>query len=247
VDHIKLSITGGLVGPPWDNHRNVDWLDEELEAAFAICRQRKMKVMVHAANPESVKKSIALGAWSIEHGYVLDDECIRMMVEHGTFYVPTLSISQLTPKQVTNQWERDAVDAHKLSDELAERADLGAEEHRKAFRSALEAGVKIANGSDSYLGPLYVDTPLEISLLVKCGATPMQAIMMATRMGAEVRGESDKVGTIEQGKLADLVLLRENPLDDINNIRSLEMVFKGGALLVNNRERPEAIGQVVAG
>src|SRR6266478_1059878 len=76
VDHIKLNLTGGIMGPAWDRHWHSFLLEDELQAAFAICRQREFKVMAHATNPEAVKNAIQLGAHSVEHGYILDDECI---------------------------------------------------------------------------------------------------------------------------------------------------------------------------
>uniref|UniRef100_UPI0039EF3779 amidohydrolase family protein n=1 Tax=Bordetella sputigena TaxID=1416810 RepID=UPI0039EF3779 len=106
VDHIKLNLSGGINGPAWDLHTQTFFLDEELKAAFEICRTRGFKVMAHATHPEVVKAAIRLGVHSIEHGYILDDECIELMLEHGTWLVPTLAISHLTPKQAKNQWEK---------------------------------------------------------------------------------------------------------------------------------------------
>ena len=106
VDHIKLNLSGGIMGPAWDRHWHSFLLEDELEAAFAICRQREFKVMAHATNPDAVKNAVRLGAHSVEHGYIMDDECIELMLEHDTWYVPTLAISHLTPNQAGNEWER---------------------------------------------------------------------------------------------------------------------------------------------
>src|SRR5262245_23504240 len=97
VDHIKLNLSGGIMGPDWDRHWHSFLLEDELKAAFAICRSREFKVMAHATNPDAVKSAIRLGAHSIEHGYIMDDESIDLLVEHGVWYVPTLAISHLTP------------------------------------------------------------------------------------------------------------------------------------------------------
>ena len=96
VDHIKLNLSGGIMGPAWDLHTHSFLLDEEMRAAFEICRKRGFKVMAHATNPDAVKNAIRLGAHSIEHGYIMDDECIALLVEYDTWYVPTLAISHLT-------------------------------------------------------------------------------------------------------------------------------------------------------
>src|SRR6185295_2588356 len=90
VDHIKLNLTGGIMGPAWDRHTQSFLLDEELDAAFEICHLREFKVMAHATNPEAVKNAIRLGAHSVEHGYIMDDECIELFLKHDTWYVPTL-------------------------------------------------------------------------------------------------------------------------------------------------------------
>ena len=79
VDHIKLNLSGGIMGPAWDRHWHSFLLEDELKAAFAICRQREFKVMAHATNPDAVKNAIRLGAHSIEHGYIMDDECIELL------------------------------------------------------------------------------------------------------------------------------------------------------------------------
>src|SRR5215216_1849299 len=82
VDHIKLNLSGGIMGPDWDRHWHSFFLQDELEAAFAICKQREFKVMAHATNPDAVKNAVRLGAHSVEHGYIMDDECIQLMLKH---------------------------------------------------------------------------------------------------------------------------------------------------------------------
>ena len=111
VDHIKLNLSGGIMGPAWDLHTHSFLLDDELRAAFEICRKRGFKVMAHATNPDAVKNAIRLGAHSVEHGYIMDDECIALLLEHNTWYVPTLAISHLTASQATNPFEADWVAA----------------------------------------------------------------------------------------------------------------------------------------
>jgi len=100
VDHIKLNLSGGIMGPAWDLHTHSFLLDDEIRAAFEICRKRGFKVMAHASNPDAVKNATRLGAHSIEHGYIMDDECIALLLEHDTWYVPTLAISHLTASRL---------------------------------------------------------------------------------------------------------------------------------------------------
>jgi imidazolonepropionase-like amidohydrolase len=233
VDHIKLNLTGGIMGPSWDRHWQSFLLDDELEAAFAICRTRGFRVMAHAASPEAVKQAVRLGAHSVEHGYMMDADCIERLRESNTWYVPTLAISHLTPDQASDPWEKRWVEQRNLSADLCERADQAAGEHREWFRRALAAGVKMALGSD--IRPLKEAALLELGLWVKDGATPRQALLAATRDAALLCGVGAELGTIEPGKLADLIVVDADPLQDITNLRKLRLVFKEGRLVSDRR------------
>ena len=233
VDHIKLNLTGGIMGPSWDRHWQSFLLDEELEAAFAICRTRGFRVMAHAANPEAVKAAVRLGAHSVEHGYIMDDECIALLVEHQTWYVPTLAISHLTSSQATNPFETDWVAQRGLSPALCCRAEAASDVHATWFRKALDAGVRMALGSD--IRPLKDAGLLEMGLWVRDGATPWQTLVAATRHGAAVCGVGAELGTVEVGKLADLIVVAANPLDDITNVRRLQLVLKEGRVVSDKR------------
>ena len=233
VDHIKLNLSGGIMGPAWDLHRHSFFLDDELKAAFDICRLREFKVMAHATNPEAVKHAIRLGAHTVEHGYILDDECIELFLKHDVWYVPTLSISHLTPDQADNDWERRWVKNRNLAHALCCRADAASGVHREWFRKALDAGVKMALGSD--IRPLQDAALLELGLWVRDGATPWQALQAATKHGAAVCGVGDELGTIEIGKRADLIVVAGNPLEDIHHVRRLRLVLKDGRVVSDKR------------
>lgn len=234
VDHIKLNLSGGILGPAWDLHRHSFLLQDELKAAFEICHLREFKVMAHATNPEAVKNAIRLGAHSVEHGYILDDECIELFLKHDTWYVPTLAISHLTPDQANNDWEQRWVRQRNMAHALCCRADAASDVHREGFAKALKAGVKMALGSD--IRPLKDAALLELGLWVRDGATPWQALVAATRNGAAVCGVGDELGTIEVGKLADLIVVGGNPLEDIQNVRQLKLVLKEGVVVSDKRE-----------
>src|SRR5215218_5181522 len=233
VDHIKLNLSGGIMGPSWDRHRHSFLLQDELKAAFEICHLREFKVMAHATNPEAVKNAIRLGAHSVEHGYILDDECIELFLKHDTWYVPTLAISHLTPDQANNDWEQRWVRQRNMAHALCCRADAASDVHRDGFAKALKAGVKMALGSD--IRPLKDAALLELGLWVRDGATPWQALVAATRNGAEICGVGHELGTIEVGKLADLIVVGGNPLEDIQNVRRLELVLKEGVVVSDKR------------
>ena len=233
VDHIKLNLTGGIMGPRWDRHTESFLLPEEIETAFALCRQRNFPVMAHATNPEAVKMAIKLGAHSVEHAYITDEDCITDFVSSGTWYVPTLSISQLSPNLATTEHEKAWAAQKQLASDLVFRADAAAAEHRASFQKALSAGVKMALGSD--ISPMRDSALLELGLWVKCGATPWQALTAATKNAAEMCGVGPELGTVEPGKLADLIVVNGNPLDNIENIRNLELVMKEGRVVADHR------------
>lgn len=235
VDQIKLNLSGGIMGPAWDLHRHSFFLPEELKAAFDICKLREFKVMAHATNPEAVKAAIRLGAHSIEHGYIMDDECIELLLQHDVWYVPTLSISHLTPSQASNDWEQRWVKNRNLSHSLCCRADAASDVHQGAFLKALKAGVKMALGSD--IRPLKDAALLELGLWVRDGATPWQALVAATRNGAAICGMGEQLGTVEPGKIADLIVVGGNPLEDIHNVRRLQLVIKDGRVVSDKRPR----------
>jgi imidazolonepropionase-like amidohydrolase len=233
VDHVKVSLSGGIMGPSWDRHTSPYWLDDEMDAVFTIARARGYPVMAHATNPDTVMGAIRRGAHSVEHGYVMDDDCIEAFVNEGTWYVPTLCITHLTRTQAVSHWERDWVEERDLRPDLAARADAAAEQHRDWFLRALNAGVRMAVGSD--LGPLESALFQEMELWVKDGATPLQTITAATRNAAELCGVGADTGTIEVGKRADLIAVSANPLTDINNVRGVELVMLGGDVVVDRR------------
>ncbi|MFQ6026622.1 MAG: amidohydrolase family protein, partial [Dehalococcoidia bacterium] len=160
VDHIKLNLSGGIMGPAWDRHWHSFWLPEELEAGFTLCRQREFRVMAHATNPEAVKSAVRLGAHSVEHGYIMDEDCLQMLSEGDTWYVPTLAISHLTPGQASSGAEQRWVEQRGLPPDLVQRAEAAAEEHREWFQRALRSGVKMALGSD--IQPLRESALLEM-------------------------------------------------------------------------------------
>ena len=233
VDHVKLNLTGGIIGPAWDRHWHSFFTPAELEAAFAICRQRGMKVMAHAANAEAVKGALRHDAHSIEHGYVMDDEALTLFRDRGAWYVPTLGITHLTPSQATSPREKRYVEERNLPAAVNARAEAAVGEHRAWFQRALKAGVKMALGSD--LRPLRDAALLELGLWVKDGATPRQALWAATRHAAEMCGAADELGTVEVGKRADLIVVRDNPLDDVEHLAALALVVKDGRVVADQR------------
>ena len=233
ADHIKLNLSGGIMGPSWDLHTHPFLLEDELAAAFAVCRQRGFDVMAHATNPDTVKTAIKLGAHSVEHGYIMDEECIQLFLEHDCWYVPTLGISHLTPSQAGSEREKRWVEQKGRAPDLVARAEAAVDTHRSWFQKALHSGVKMALGSDLY--PLRESALLEMGLWVKDGATTWQTLLAATRNGAALCGMEADLGTVEAGKIADLIVVGGNPLEDIENLGSLLLVLKQGKIVSDHR------------
>ena len=233
VDHIKLNLSGGVMGPSWDRHWHSFLLREELEAAFTISHQREFKVMAHATNPDAVKAAVELGAHSVEHGYIMDEECIQRLVEGNVWYIPTLSITHLTPEQAATETEKHWVEQKRMAPDLVQRADAATEQHKSWFQSALNAGVRMALGSD--IRPLQESALLEMGLWIKDGATPWQVLLAATRNAAELCGVGKDLGTVEVSKLADLIVVEANPLEDLQNLHRLQLVIKEGRVVSDKR------------
>src|SRR5262249_32460105 len=156
-----------------------------------------------------------------------------LMVAHKTIYVPTLCVTFLTEKSAESQFEKEWTKRWPMPPNLSERSDQRRPVHVQAFKAALAAGVRIACGADQ--SPMAETTFLELELLVRCGMTPMQAIIAATRVSSDAATAAKDIGTIEVGKLADLLVVSGNPLSDIYNLRKTLMVFKEGVLVVDKR------------
>jgi imidazolonepropionase-like amidohydrolase len=138
----------------------------------------------------------------------------------------------LTPDRATTPQEKDWLERRNLPLETIERANDAAKEHGHWFSRALNAGVKMALGSDRQ--PLHQTTFLEMGMWIKAGATPENTILAATRNAAELCGFGDKLGTVEPGKLADLIVVRNNPLEQIESFRDLSLVLKNGVVITDN-------------
>lgn len=220
-DWIKLLVTGAYqsVG---DDPRNVAFSPEELRAAVEEANRHGVPVAAHAHAADGIKQAVAAGVRSIEHGTFIDDEGIRMMAEKGTFLVPTIYVGDYYT-------EGDKLRAQDKQDDYAAN-------QRPKFLAAVgrahKAGVKVAVGVD--LGGYMTDPVVfvrEMAVLVEAGFTPMQAIQAGTRVGAELLRWDDRLGTVQAGKLADLVAVGGDPLEDMKALERVEFVMVGGKVV----------------
>ncbi len=228
---VRMQIAQGV---DWIKIMEVEMLSDEVEAAVQVAHHMGLRVCSHSKEPTTYR-SVQAGVDCIEHGYGLKDETIKLMAEKGTFYVPTI-ICNLSEQYIRERDKRLAELGYSKDEKVAKGrtivayADERTQEHalhqRKALQKAFKAGVKVCTGSDSTpVGELGI---LEIEQFVLSGISEMDALIAATRNCADLCRVLDKLGTVEEGKLADLVVVSENPLDNISNIRKVEMVFKDG-------------------
>jgi len=220
-DWIKLLVTGSFqaVG---DDPRNISFSREELLAAMQEADRHGIPVAAHAHAAEGIKQAVAAGARSIEHGTYIDDEAIRMMAKAGTYLVPTVYLGDY-------YYETQTLRSQDKNDSYIEsgRADF-----LSAIARAHKAGVKVVVGLD--LGAGAADPSVyarEFAVFVEAGISPMDAIQAGTRVAAEMMGWGDRLGTIEQSKLADIIAVPGNPLTDISALENVSLVMIGGKLV----------------
>ena len=220
-DWVKLLVTGAYMSVG-DDPRNTQFSPEELRVAVEEAGRRGVPVMAHAHGADGIKAAVRAGVRSVEHGSFIDDEAIALMVEHGTYLVPTPAIGDYY-LEVYGDSQAQA----KMND--ITRKTLAA--YRERMTRAVRGGVKIAVGSD--LGA-YADADKNaraFAALVGFGMTPMQAIIAGTRGNAELLGWQERLGTLESGKLADIIAVDGDPLADITALQRVDFVMKDGAVV----------------
>ena len=219
ADLIKVIATGGVMTPGVEPG-SAQMSEEEMAVAVREAHNAGKRVATHAQGTEGIKNSIRAGVDSVEHGIFLDEEAIEMMREGGVYLVPTL---------VAPYWIVKAGVEQGIPDYAVRKASSVMESHRASFRLALEAGVKIAMGTDAGTPfNCHGQNAYELKLMVEAGMTPTEALHSATRVGAELLGVQDQVGTIEEGKRADMIVVDGDPLVDIDVMLDVAQVYIGG-------------------
>jgi imidazolonepropionase-like amidohydrolase len=226
ADVIKICATGGVMSVG-DAVGVQQYSQDELEAVVAAARMVDRRVAAHAHGTEGIKAAVRAGVTSIEHGSLLDDEGIDLMIEHGTYLVSTLFAGDAVMRMA----EDGTIPA-----ELAEKAMAIGPAMANTMRRAHEAGVKIALGVDNIFYDHRTSTR-EFELLVAAGIGEMDAIMAGTSVAAELLGWEDDVGTITPGRWADIVGVDGDPLEDITELQRATFVMKGGDVVVEKGVR----------
>ena len=233
VDVIKIATTGGV------NSRigaglGAQMFDDETKAIVNTARLYGKKVAVHAHGADGINLALRLGADSIEHGTLLDDESLRLFRQSRAYYVPTLST-------VNGYIERLRTNPAAYSGEVRRKIEWRIQVTGQSLRRAVAAGVRIAFGTDAGVS-LHGRNADEFLLMVRHGMTPMTAIEAATVNAADLLGLSAEVGTIEPGKAADIVAVRGDPLSDVGTLRNMTFVMVRGRV---HRSEPQGAAPAI--
>jgi len=226
ADVIKVATSGGVLSPR-DDPRHAHFRLDELEALVTEATAAGRWVMAHAQGADGIKNAVRAGVRSIDHGVYLDDEAISMMLDKGTYLVPTL----VAPQGVIAAAEGGA----QIPEESLRKARGVVEIHRDSFRKAVAAGVKVAMGTDSGVTP-HGENLRELDLMAQGGMTPAQALTATTLVAAELMGVQDELGSIEPGKRADVVVVEGDPFDLKTLPERIEAVYQGGRRVVDATE-----------
>ncbi len=219
-DLIKITATGGVLSQAKDG-ANAQFTEEEIKAIVAVAKDYGFKVAAHAHGPEGMKRAIRAGVNSIEHGTFMDDEGIQLMKQYGTWLVPTIIAGKST------------ADSAKIpgyySEIVTPKALTTGLQIQATFAKAYKAGVKIAFGTDAGVFP-HGKNWIEFGYMIEAGMPAMEAIKAATINAAELLGEKNRLGSIEVGKLADIIAIDGDPLKDARVFEKVVFVMKDGVV-----------------
>ncbi len=220
ADLIKLTATGGVLSLA-ANGQNPQFTDEELQAIVSTARDYNMIVAVHAHGTEGMKRAVLAGVDSIEHGTYMTDEIIELMKQRGTYWVPT---------NMAGEWVAEKAKEPGYFPEIVRpKAAAIGPQIRDTFKKAYAAGVKIAFGTDTGVSP-HGQNAHEFELMVAGGMPPMKAIQSATLVSARLLKIEDRLGTLEEKKIADIVAVKGDPLADISLMKNIAFVMKEGVV-----------------
>lgn len=220
ADLIKFTATGGVlsIGDSGDLQQ---FTDGEMKAIVETAHVLGMKVAAHAHGKQGMEAAIRAGVDSIEHGTYLDAETIRLFKEHGTYLVPTI----IAGKTVTEMAKKPGA----LHPSVREKAARIGPLIQDSFKRAYAGGVKIAFGTDSGVSA-HGENAREFAYMVEAGMSAMEAILSATRNAADLLGASDRIGSVQAGRFADIIAVSGDPLKDITELQRVTFVMKGGVV-----------------
>jgi imidazolonepropionase-like amidohydrolase len=225
ADVIKTCASGGVLSPT-DDVDTPQLTQEELNAIVDEAHALRRRVATHAHGAEAAKRAIRAGVNSIEHGSFLDDEALDMMKEHGTYLVPTL----MAPQGLQEQMDKGTY----IPPAIAAKARAAIAAIRSTFQRALAKGVKIGLGTDAAVYA-HGRNAEEFHQMVDLGMKPIDALKAGTSADADLLGIADRVGTLEANKIADVVAVPGNPVENIRQTEKVFFVMKEGVVYRNDR------------
>lgn len=223
ADLIKVMATGGVISEG-DNPAFGQYSAEELKAIVETSHGLGRKVAAHAHAAAGIRNAVLAGVDSIEHGSYIDNSLIQLMKERGTYLVPTVYLED---------WILENMQTLGWTPNIKEKAKTVIPIANRNVSHAFKSGVKVALGTDAGVYPHGLNGH-EFAKMVEMGLTPLQAIQAATVNAADLLGWSDKVGTLEPDKWADIVAVDGDPLRDMNTLTHVKFVMKGGQVIKND-------------
>ncbi len=220
ADFIKFMATGGVLSEG-DNPAAEQYSPEEMRAIIETAHRLGRKVAAHAHGASGIRDAALAGVDSIEHGSFMDEEAIQAMKQHGTYLVPTLYLGD---------WLMENVSRTGMTESNLEKAKVVLPAARQNVARAFREGVKVAFGTDAAVYPHGLNAH-EFAVMVKLGLTPLQSIQAATVNAADLLGWSDRVGSLEPGKFADIIAVEGDPLADVTVLEHVRFVMKGGEVV----------------
>jgi len=231
ADHIKTCISGGTGTFDCRDHimdRNIHI--DELKALVDEAHAYRRLAAAHAHTPNAVRMALEAGIDIIEHCVMTDDDAVQRLAESKKYCVPTLAFRE----ESVIQKRRERGTPEFVIQQMLEKRDISNETFKRYFK----AGVKIAMGTDTHVDPPFGENAREIEIYASLGMTNMQALQTATRNAADALQMLDQLGTLEKGKLCDLIAINGNPLDDIGIFRkpgAIQVVMKEGEIAIDRR------------
>ena len=220
ADVIKFMATGGVLSEG-DNPELAQYSPEEMKAIVDSAHGLGRKVAAHAHGAVGIKYAVLAGVDSIEHGSYINEEDIQLMKQHGTYLVPTIYLGD---------WLMENLSTLGLTPNMIEKAKIVLPIARQNIGTAFKAGVKVAFGTDAAVYPHGLNAR-EFAVMVKLGLSPLQSIQAATVNASDLLGWTDRVGTLEVGKFADIIAVDGDPLADVHVLENVRFVMKGGDVI----------------
>lgn len=220
ADFIKVIATGAVLTSGTDPGLP-EFTEDEIRAAVEECTLAGTHVAAHAHSAEGIKRAVRAGVRSIEHGSLMDDEAIELMAERGVYLVADM---------FDGDWIMEEGPKLGFTDEVLRKTEWTNDVQREGFAKCVKAGVPIAFGTDSGVYPHGMNAK-NLAYHVRFGQTPLEAIRSATWVNAELLEWTDRIGTVKEGLLADLIAVPGDPTDDVSILEDVPFVMKGGRVV----------------